>query len=219
LDVANGEFIPGSDQCRKGSHNGFKYFFNGTSVETHGAFPDEHLEYLAVHQVVSVYYHRSRIYHVNHNAAEYPVGDAPENGLNQGGVPGGGEQFMDWEEIGFHHEEDGSSRIDTNARPYLLLTRQDCDWVRHLLPHLYHPERVDLRNVPNVGPPVGGLRGKLALLIALIALSASPEDPNAVHATLINSMIGSNWGLPQQHRNDHPGCKFTRQVPPLPPVC
>jgi len=202
-EVVTGGFIPGSNFCRKGSHNQFRYYFNGTSVDTFNDFTPDHVRYLAIHQVFSVYFYRSVIYHVNYNAADHAVGDGGGGDTLVGDHPNS-LRYMDWEEIGFHHDADRSSRIDTNANRSLQSTRDGCDWPRQILPGRYLPEHQESQNRQHEQPPVGSLHGKLALLIALIALSASPELPNDVHTTLVRTMTGSNWMLPQYHHN-HPG--------------
>jgi hypothetical protein len=202
-DLAIGDFIPGSGQSRKGAHNAYIYHFNGHEVIPHPATTIDPA--LGFHQAVSVYHEGSVIYHVNYNASEHAVGEANVSSLDH--------IFMNWEEIGFHHLEDGSSRIDTNALPRLQMTRGGhCRWPRRLLPNRYHPENINLQSIPNVVPPIGSLGGKLALLIALVALSASPEDVNAVHNTLVDTIRASNWQLPNQH-GLHPGCMFPTSSP------
>ena len=196
VGLANGDLIPGFSQSRKGIHNGYKYCFDGHSVlPFHAPLATDTIPY----RIVSVYHDRSVIYHVNYNAAANAVGNANTGNHNN--------EFMDWEEIQFRHGVDGSSRIDTHAGGSLQMTREQSIWPRSLLPPRYHPEVH--RNVPHEATPRGCLGGNLALLIALVALSASPEHEDAVHSTLMGSLSGSNWVVTQQ--DGHPGCRFPHE--------
>jgi len=189
VELADGALIPGFPQSRKGVHNGYKYCFNGhNALAYHASLAPDTTPY----RTVSVYHDRSVIYHVNYNAATNAVGEANVGTHNN--------MFMDWEEIKFRHGLDGSSRIDTNAHNLLQMTREQSIWPQSLLSTRYHPE-VHHRNVQNAVTPQGCLGGNLALLIALVALSASPEHQHAVHDTLLGSLNGSNWAVAQQDGN------------------
>jgi len=190
VGLANGDLIPGFQQSRKGIHNGYKYCFDGHNVlPYHASLATD----TTLYRIVSVYHDRSVIYHVNYNAAANAVGDANVGNHNN--------EFMDWEEIQFRHGLDGSSRVDTNAHNLLQMTRDQSMWPQNLLPPRYHPDVH--RYVQDAVTPQGCLGGNLGLLIALIALSASPEHQHTVHAALVGSLTGSNWAV--AHQDGNPG--------------
>jgi hypothetical protein len=193
VPLSYGAEIPGCPRSVKGIHNGHKYYFNGTNVIPYHATVTADS---TLYRIASVYHDRSAIYHVNYDASANAIGEANHSNNH--------EVFMDWQEIQFRHGPDRSSRIDTNAGGSLRMTRANSIWPGNLIPPRYHPE-VD-RNVPNMAPPSGCLGGNIALLIALVALSASPEHQDAVHHTLLGSLIASDWQV--AHQNDNPGCKF-----------
>lgn len=75
-----------------------------------------------------------------------------------------------WFPLSFDHDRRTYSSYLTNARfePALLCFRSDQRWVNMLLPDIYHGRYV-------VPPPYGGLKGDLAIFLALIAF-AIPMD-------------------------------------------
>jgi hypothetical protein len=191
-DLAVGDLIPGFARNRVGVHNTKRYCFDGNVVYPFDAAiqPD-----IIPYRIVSVYHDRSVIYHVDYNAAV--------NGVGEANTSTNSDMFMDWSEIQFRHGGDGSSRIDTNAAHGLQMTRANCIWSGSLIPPRYHPEAY--RDHLHVTTPAGCLGGSLALLVALVALSATPENPTAVDAALRGALNGSNWGVAHQH--GHPGCR------------
>jgi hypothetical protein len=76
-----------------------------------------------------------------------------------------------WLPLSFDHDKTDYSSYLTNARfePSLHCHRSDQKWLKMLLPDVYH----DSREVP---APYGGLKGELAIFLALIAFSIPVED-------------------------------------------
>lgn len=75
-----------------------------------------------------------------------------------------------WLPLSFDHDKTDYSSYLTNARfePSLHCHRSDQKWMKMLLPDIYHDRREALA-------PCGGLKGELAIFLALIAFSI-PAD-------------------------------------------
>ena len=73
--------------------------------------------------------------------------------------------------LSFEHDKKDYSSYLTNARyePSLHCHRSDQKWMEMLLPDVYH----DRWEVP---PPYGGLKGELAIFLALVAFSVPVES-------------------------------------------
>jgi hypothetical protein len=141
--------------------------------------------------------------------------DSPVNSISNLADLGGDmdtelEMFRDWQQITFDYNEEDSSRINTeNAglSTTLRMTREDQDWPGPLLPRNYHPQR-DYRRRNDIRHPSGSFGGNLAILIALVAFTASRTGDD-VQNTLQNCITGYWWRTPPRDgRDPHPGCKY-----------
>ncbi|KAF1813905.1 hypothetical protein P152DRAFT_297375 [Eremomyces bilateralis CBS 781.70] len=166
------------------------FYFDGSTVHLYppGSFPMD-----AIHNAgeVSVYHNEGQIYGCGEDVTEPPTPEPHEPPL----------EVMDigWKCLAFVHENDQSyvSRavFHEGGVPRLTLLRPSQVWAKELLPCIYRPHHVHDDSPQNSG--LGGLKGEVAILIALIALSV----PNGnIHLALFNCMRGLTWtshGLPR----------------------
>ena len=76
-----------------------------------------------------------------------------------------------WLPLAFEHDKKDYSSYLTNARyePSLHCHRSDQKWMEMLLPDIYHDKW-------EVALPYGGLKGELAIFLALVAFSVPVES-------------------------------------------
>ena len=169
----------------------------------------------------SLYEHRSTIWTVPYDASQHMVGDGRHN-LDEleddysyptaDNSDEEGEQseelLTDWRELGFRYisgqgycisyaVHDGGEK-SLRFEPYLQDT-----WIPQLLPDPYRtgerpPDGVQVR---------GGMAGRLALLIGLIALSV---HPSRVDEAFTESIQGLQWQAHHQSNPDRRRDKFSR---------
>jgi hypothetical protein len=119
---------------------------------------------------------------------------------------------MDWERIRFHWPIDTTtgrpSGVSTvgfpHSQDHLYMTRADQGWMASLLPsgHL-PPGNSRRRDLPGgYLPPWGSVNGNLALLIALVAFTASPNGNNVTQRLkdCLRSH-GQSWVPPNNHNS------------------
>ncbi len=91
--------------------------------------------------------------------------------------------------LGFEHDdEDGNSSYLTHVmqQPTLRCHRADQGWTRMLLPNTYHGP---LTNVQGQG----GLKGELAIFLALLAFSMPPDQLPTYFGSLLQNGVWQSW--------------------------
>lgn len=172
-----GHWLPphrrGDNYIHNGGASYVWWICNGTQIYeiSAGSVPPGIRHY----KTFSIYYSAGCGFRVLHgNATDPPAGET-------------------WHTLGFQHDpEDGYSSILTNVlqEPTLRCHRADQIWPRMLLPDIYHgPEATD--------PSQGGLKGELAILLALLAFSM-PESYLRTYLPFI--FQGGIW---QTHNHPH----------------
>jgi len=183
-------------EVRDGQTTGTTYLFNGREVEVR---PDL-LESAIHYKTVSMYFSRGYFYIVPYDATENQVG----SGRQVEGEPASDSDdaehdpdeepdptTIDWSLLHFHWELNGyTSKIWASASETRLNTqRPDQYWVNEILTDAHHalPERRTSE------PSCGGLAGDLAILIGLVAFSATDARVDAVLRHCIKPLHNGGW--------------------------
>lgn len=154
-------------------------------------------------RIVSIYFDRGRFFCVDTDAVQNAIGDGldqPRHSSDEDDADAEGEDSdekitWDWQHVRFTYLPDNSSQIGfALAEDRLVAQRDDQTWPRILLPDSYHA-RYERQSCNHLAPPAASLRGDLALMIALVALTASPNG-DRVENTFAQSIVGAHWQTP-----------------------
>jgi hypothetical protein len=214
----------GSNVMVPQEHSGRRnpYYFNGSAVQeiSHQALASVISE-LENFRSISMYFHRTSnsFWAVDFDATLMAVGDglphdveedsdcSDENDADEDEA-----LTLDWTPLSFDWSLDpdraqtiglSSVALYEGKFQHIYCTRDDQRWPEMLLPMTYHPSDSRLRHASSCSAPFGSLNGNLAVLIALVAFTASPRDDHVKNA-LMRCIRGTSWRSPASSGG---GCK------------
>jgi hypothetical protein len=196
----------------QGNHDSHAFVVRGNSVTTIG---NEDLGRLLIagtvelFRTVSIYFHQTtqQYFGVHFDATRFQVGDGKDNESNSDDddseeeVNTPIERLMDWSRIRLNYDTtSGTSTVDFPAHGnQLMMTRNDQQWMPNLFPESYLPPTAN-RDMVGYSPPSGSINGNLAILVALVAFSATPNGNNVTQRLkdCLRSH-GQSWVPPNSH--------------------
>src|SRR6266480_1837234 len=197
-----------SNQLVAGDTTGSIFYFNGDrvtqvqSLPTEGSIP-------ILYQELSSYFYDNNFWCVPYNAVTSPVGTGRQDDDDEDNSDADaddedqfGQHWVDWHRMQFYHDITRYISLANVPGEYdeLITQREDQRWVPELLPDKYHAD-------PSRWTPYqqyGGMNGKLALLLALLAFSV-PAD--YVQRAVEHCIRGDHWRH-SGYRHRGRGCKY-----------